>query len=369
MLTPWRTVVLLVAAACGHDLPPEPSVTRPDSVPDQSNPPRLTLNQLMDLTPAYSIDGSTLWYTWERNDQADHDLCLGQIPARGGSRLRQACPVGPGSVGDSANWFISPAPHPDGRRLAWYQHASLYLGRGSSGEIVLGRVDAPDDPSQVVRLQPFPIHTPSGRTLVLPEQLQWADDTTLVFIGVLFTTNDTLIGQDSIYNGLEVNTVTLSGDSTILGSVAGTLNASGVAVAPGRVIYFTRDGDSTVYRGDLDGGVVAPYVTFPEIARDPVMVGDTVYAIVGGEVTWGEYPIVGFLQLDKGGALWRAHGGGVPALVDDARLYRHPAVAPDRRTIAIEGRDLFTRIQDIYLISIGSHMPLVPRTSPFRTDR
>src|SRR5690349_9974612 len=74
MLTPWRTVVLLVAAACGHDLPPEPSVTRPDSVPDQSNPPRLTLNQLMDLTPAYSIDGSTLWYTWERNDQADHDL-------------------------------------------------------------------------------------------------------------------------------------------------------------------------------------------------------------------------------------------------------------------------------------------------------
>jgi len=365
----WGTIVLLVAAACGHDLPPEPSIARPDSMPDHSTPPRLTLNQLSDLTPAYSIDGSTLWYSWERNDQADHDLCLGLLPVRGGARLREACPVAAGSIGDSANWFISPAPHPDGRRMAWYQHSSLYLGRGSAGEIVLGTVDAPDDASQVIGLQHFPIHTPSGRTLVLPEQLQWADDTTLVFIGVLFTTNDTLIGQDSIYNGLEVNTLTLTGDTAILGSVPGTRNASGVAVAPGRVIYFTIDGDSTVYRGTLDDEFVEPYVTFDSIVRDPVMVGDTVYAIVGGEVTWGEYPIVGFLQLDKGGELWRGHGGGVPSLVNGDRLYRHPAVSPDRRTIAIEGRDPVTRIQDIYLIDIGTHAPLTPRSPRPGTDR
>jgi len=356
-------------AACSHELPPEPSVSRPDSVPDQSTPPRITLNQLMDLTPAYSVDGSTLWYTWERNDQSDHDLCLGQLPARGGSRLQQACPVASGSLVDSANWFISPAPHPDGRRLAWYRHSALYLGHGSAGEIVLGPVDAPNDPSRALGLQHFPIHTPSGRTLVLPEQLKWADDTTLVFIGVLFTTSDTLVGQDSIYNGLEVNTLTLSGDTAVLGSVPGTLNASGVAVAPGGVIYFTLDGDSAVYHGTLDGGFVEPFVIFPGIARDPVMVGDTVYAIVGGEVTWGEYPIVGFLQLDKGGALWRAYGGSVPELVDDARLYRHPAVSPDRRTIALEGRDPYTRIQDIYLINIGAHTPLVHRTTLPRTDR
>jgi hypothetical protein len=369
MLTPWRTVVLLAAAACGHDLPPEPTVSRPDSAPGGSAPPRITLNQLMDLTPAYSVDGATLWYSWERNDQADHDLCLGQIPTRGGSRVRQACPVVAGSIGDSANWFISPAPHPDGRRLAWYQHSALYLGHGSAGEIVLGPIDAPNDPSRVVGLQHFPIHTPSGRTLVLPEQLQWADDTTLVFIGVLFTTNDTLVGQDSIYNGLEVNTLTLTGDTAVLGSVDGTRNASGVAVAPGRVIYFTVDGDVTVYRGSLDGGAVEPFITFDSIARDPVMVGDTVYAIVGGEVTWGEYPVVGFLQLDKGGALWRGHAGGVRSLVSNARLYRHPTVSPDRRTIAIEGRDLYTRIQDIYLIDIGSQAPLVHRTTLSRTDR
>ena len=361
----WRTAVLLVATACSHDLPPESSVDRPDSLPDHSLPPRLTLNQLSDLTPAYSRDGSTLWYSWERNDQPDHDLCLGQLPVRGGARLQESCPVGAGSIGDSANWFTSPAPHPDGRRIAWYQHASLFLGRGSSGEIVLGRVDATNDPSQVVKLQPFPIHTPSGRTLVLPEQLQWADDTTLVFIGVLFTTNDTLVGQDSIYNGLEVNTVTLSGDSAILGSVAGTENASGVAVAPGRLIYFTLNGDSTVYRAALDGdGYTEPYVTFPGITRDPVLIGDTIYAIVGGEVTWGVYPIVGYLQLDKGGGLWRGYPGAAPQLIDSLLLYRHPAVSPDRRTIALEGRDLLTRIQDIYLIDIGSHRPIVPR-SPF----
>jgi hypothetical protein len=365
----WRTAVLLVAAACGHDLPPEPSVDRPDSLPDHSFPPRLTLNQLTDLTPAYSIDGSTLWYSWERNDQPDHDLCLGRLPARGGARVQEACPVAAGSIGDSANWFTSPAPHPDGRRLAWYQHSSYYLGRGSAGEIVLGTVDAPHDPSKAIGLQHFPIHTPSGRTLVLPEQLQWANDTTLVFIGVLFTTNDTLIGQDSIYNGLEVNTLTLVGDTAILGSVPGTWNASGVAVAPGGVIYFTLDGDSTVYRGTLAGGFVEPYVTFHAIARDPVLIGDTIYAIVGGEVTWGEYPIVGFLQLDKGGGLWRAHSGSVPRLVDSLLLYRHPAVSPDRRTIALEGRDPFTRVPDIYLIDIGTHRPVVPRAHPLRMDR
>lgn len=365
----WRVVTLLAAAACGHDLAPDPTTTPLDSLPDGGPPPRLTLNALMDLTPAYSVDGSTLWYSWERNDQIDHDVCLGRMPSNGGTRSREACPVAAGSIGDSTNWFVSPAPHPDGKRLAWYQLSSLRLGRGSSGQIVLGEVDAPNDPSRVRELLPFPKHAPSGRTYVHPEQLQWADDTTLVFLGVLFTTNDTLIGQDSIYNGLEVATITLSGDSTIFRSVAGTTNASGVAVAPGGVIYFTVDGDSSVFRTTLDGAPVEELFAFPEIARDPVLIGETVYAIVGGEVTYGVYPIVGYLQLDKGGALWRGGEGQTPTLIDDARLYRHPAVSPDHKTIALEGRDQFTRIQDIYLIELGGATPLVPRTTTPRTDR
>jgi len=364
----WRALTLLAAVACSHDQPAAPATTPLDSLPDIGPPPRLTLNQLMDLTPAFSVDGTTIWYSWERSDQEDRDVCLGRMPSGGGTRSREACPVAAGSIGDSTNWFVSPAPHPDGRRIAWYQLSSLRLGRGSSGEIVLGDVNAPNDPSRTRELQPFPIHAPSGRTYVHPEQMQWADDTTLVFVGILFTTNDTLFGQDSIYNGLEVATVTLSGDSTILRAVAGTTNASGVAVSPGRVIYFTIDGDSSVFRTTLDGGPVEELFAFAEIARDPVVVGDTVYAIVGGEVTYGVYPIVGYLQLDKGGPLWRGRQGEAPVLVDNTRLFRHPTLSPDRRTIALEGRHPSTRIQDIYLIDIGGARPLIPRFISSRTE-
>lgn len=351
----WGVLLLLALIACEHDQAPEPSPSVVDTLPDQGPPPRLTLNPEMDLTPAYTVDGSHLWYAWERNDQSDQDVCLGLIPARGGVRSHETCHVAPGSVGDSANWYISPAPHPDGRRVAWYQLSSRYLGRGSSGEIVLGPVDATNDPSRLTGLQHFPIHAPSGRTHVMPEQLQWADDSTLVYLAVLVTTNDTLAAQDTFYSGLEIATLTLHGDTATLASIPGTGLASGVAVAPGGKIIFTRNGDPRVFQTTLTGGPVTIIHDFGDIsnfARDPVVAGDTIYAIVGGEISYGVYPIVGPLQLDKGGALYRGVNFS-STLIDDSRLFRHPSLSPDHRTVALEGRDPATRIQDIFLVTVS----------------
>lgn len=350
----WGMLFLLAVAACEHDQAPEPSIPVVDTLPDQGPPPRLTLNPVMDLTPAYTVDGSSLWYAWERSDQPDQDVCLGLIPVQGGARSRETCHVAPGSVGDSANWYISPAPHPDGRRVAWYQLSSLYRGRGSAGEIVIGPVDATNDPSKLTGLQHFPINAPSGRTHVMPEQLQWANDSTLVYLAVLVTTNDTLAAQDTFYSGLEIATLTLTGDTAVLASIPGTGLASGVAVAPGGKVYFTRNGDPRIFKTTLTGGPVTTYHDFGNIsnfARDPVIAGDTIYAIVGGEISYGVYPIVGPLQLDKGGALYRGHNN-VSTLISDARLFRHPTLSPDHRQAAMEGRDIDTRIQDIYLVDL-----------------
>ena len=367
---PHRRALLLLLAvtACEHSQPAEPSIPVVDTLPDDGPPPRLTLNEEMDLTPAFTVDGHHLWYSWERNDQVDQDLCLGLIPVAGGQRSRETCPVAAGSIGDSANWFISPAPHPDGRRVAWYQLSSLYQGRGSSGEIVIGPVDGTNDPSRVIGLQHFPIHAPSGRTHVMPEQLQWADDSTLVYLGVLVTTNDTLAAQDTFYSGLEIAKLTLVGDTATLASIPGTGLASGVAVAAGGKIVFTRNGDPRIYRTTLNGGPVETIHDFGNIsnfARDPVLAGDTIYAIVGGEISYGTYPIVGPLQLDKGGALWRGHAH-VSTLISSERLFRHPSISPDHRTVALEGRDPITRIQDIFLVNVGGGRPLHPYAAPSR---
>lgn len=370
---PYRGGLLLLLAilACEHDQAPEPTTPVVDTLPDEGPPPRLTVSEEMDLTPAYTVDGQHLWYSWERADQADQDLCLGRLPIGGGTRSHDTCPVAPGSVGDSANWFISPAPHPDGRRIAWYQLSSLYQGRGSSGEIVLGPVDATNDPSRLVGLQHFPIHSPAGRNQVMPEQLQWANDSTLVYLAVLVTTNDTLVAQDTFYSGLEISTLTLVGDTARLSSVPGTALASGVAVARGDTIVFTKNGDPRVFRTTLTGGpveIIHDFGNISNFARDPVVAGDTVYAIVGGEISYGTYPFVGPLQLDKGGALWRGYQF-TSTLIDDSRLFRHPSLSPDHRTVAMEGRDPASRIQDIYLVSIGSGRRLPPYNASGRATQ
>jgi hypothetical protein len=364
----WGLLLLLAILACEHTEAPEPAHPVADTLPDDGPPPRLTLNAEMDLTPAYTPDGNALWYAWERNDQSDRDVCLGLLPIGGGPRSRETCRLAPGSVGDSVNWLISPAPHPDGQRVAWYQLSSRVQSRGSSGEIVLGPVDGINDPSRYTGLQHFPINAPSGRTHVMPEQLQWANDSTLVYLAVLVTTNDTLAAQDTFYSGLEIATLTLTGDTATLRSIPGTGLASGVAVAPNGKIVFTRNGDPRIYRTTLTGGPVETIHDFGNIsnfARDPVVAGDTIYAIVAGEISYGTYPIVGPLQLDKGGELWRGYANS-STLISRDRLFRHPTMAPDHRTVAMEGRDPITRIQDIYLVNISGTRSIPPYTGPGR---
>ena len=351
--------LLLALAACEHGTPAEPGSGGVDGVPDPTPPTRLTFNRGKDATPAFTPDGRSLWYAWERIDRSDRDLCLGRLPVGGGTRTDEVCHLVPAANPDSVNWYTWPAPHPDGRRLAWLRIGALRsASEGGRGDVVLADLTRLNAPEGYRRLSIFPFQVAPGETRhfhVQPASLHWLDDSTLVYLGLLVTAFQANgLAQDTFYSGRELGTLTLSGDSARHGVIPGTEDASGLTLGPGGTIYFTKNGDQRVFRTTRAGGVVDTVFDFGAagIARDPVYVDGRIYAVVGGDVSYYFYVNIGFLQHDGGGPLWRVDSTGATR-VDDVRLWRHPVRSPDGTALVLEGRDPATLITDLYRMEIS----------------
>jgi hypothetical protein len=349
-------LLLMALAACAHELPPEPRVGVLDTIPEVGPPIRLTLNPGKDAAPAFSPDGNYIWYSWERTDRPDLDLCLGRIPVGGGTRDQEICHSRPAAHPDSVNWYIWAAPHPDGKRLAWFRLSAFRdAPRGYSGEMVIAGVDVPIETVRIDSVRNFPTQVALDHFHEQPERVRWADDSTLVYLAVqvvvLFNFS---LPQDTLYSGFEIGTIRLTGGGAQLAYIPGTSGASGYDLGPNGEVYFTKNGDNRVYRTSLTGGVIDTVLDFgpgTEIARDPVVIDSVIYAIVDGDVTYQFFQDLGNLQSDAGGELWRATPSGAQ-LVDSARRWRHPVWDPNRNVLAIEGRDPVTLVTDIYLIEI-----------------
>lgn len=84
---------VLLATGCGHS----PSFTTEDHRPttpfDAAVPDRLTFNALADRHPAWTPDGRSVMYTFERWVPGEEypDRCLGALPANGGARTAEWC--------------------------------------------------------------------------------------------------------------------------------------------------------------------------------------------------------------------------------------------------------------------------------------
>ena len=102
-------------------------------------------------------------------------------------------------------------------------------------------------------------------------------------------------------------------------------------------VLFTLPFDTRVYERQADGSTLTLFDFGPDsIARDPVLVGNQLVAIVGGAATrWTS--VEGMpLQVDDGGniALVNLASGQVQYI---AGAYRRPALSRDARTLIAEG--------------------------------
>ena len=110
--------------------------------------------------------------------------------------------------------------------------------------------------------------------------------------------------------------------------------------ATGDTIYFTRNGDSRVYRHAFSSGQTDTVFDFgfAGIARDVTYANGRVVAVVGGDVIYVVDSILGASQIDRGGPLYvvTLAGGTTTTAGDPSFLFRRPAFAPGGARVVVE---------------------------------
>jgi hypothetical protein len=238
--------VAAVAAlvACEHPQPfgaPDLGANVPFSL---DFPRQLTFSEGGDLAPAWLPDGSGILYSFQRFDRADHDRCLGVLPAEGGHLVRTICHRGLLDP-DSTNALWEPAVGPAG--LLAYVRESAVPGSlaPNAREIVLATLELPDS-GRVV--QALPATAPDGTLFAFAADLRWVSATTLVFLAeqVAYTTppNPT----DTMFLPVEILRLDIGGAAPALASMPGTSGATSLDVDSAGALYYTLAGDPRVYR-------------------------------------------------------------------------------------------------------------------------
>lgn len=333
--------LLLVAAgvsACDHSEPFRPGAYGPDG-PRTSGPlVQLTYNVGEDIGPAWRPDGAIV-YSAERQDRADRDRCLALQPAGGGAVSVYSCRTT--AANDSLDVFEGAAFGPDGR-VAYARAAShrfpIPIGPDAQA-LVVGTLE---DPSGARVLRPLP-HSVSDGPYEAVASIAWLGSTRLMFLAqrVRYPRPCSSCAPDTVRTGLRLVTIEFSGSVPVLAELAGTDSVSSAAVsASPDTIYFTRNGDSRVYRYALSSGDTATVHDFGAsgIARDVSVAAGRLAAVVGGDVFFVADPILGPSQVDNGGPLRFVilATGAESVLGADTSRFRRPALSPDGTRVVYE---------------------------------
>lgn len=337
-------VCLALVSACGHVAPGSPSTTSVTGPFAGGNPIRLTFNPGEDSWPAWSADGNTLWYAYQDLARPDGDYCLGQLPAGGGSRLTSFCRTVPPAADDSLDVASTPAPR--GARLAWIRVSSrpgTLVPAG--GDLLLANATTL---GSAVSLVQFPRQPSPGHLQTYGVDLQWLDDSTLIYAG----TQMTVVGlppTDTMLAGAGITLVHVAGTAATLTDVPGTADVSSVATgtAAGE-FYFTRVADSRIYRmrlPDTTAGVVYDFSGIG-VARDLRALGSRLLVVLGGAVSVGPDG-----QEDLGGTVYLLDSATTTPLTSTGQ-WRHPAFSPDGRAFAASGTVSSGADHDLYVGTI-----------------
>lgn len=339
--TSVRLLTIAATLGCGH--------TEPFSAPpfdrnqpfDPSPPVRLTLNRGPDRRPAWLPDASGILYSTQLVGTRESDVCLGRLPASGGSQQQLTCALTPNSI-NLTDALESAAPATDGRLAFVAATSNIGAGGPDAQSIALATVG---DPATQQSLHSVPYSIPGGRLHTGVSQIRWLGPNRLVFLGEAVTVLrpcplcpiDTLrSGLDAVW--LEVN----EAPPVVLHAIAGTDYASGVS--PGATedeVYYTLNGDARVYRKQLSTGDVTVAHDFGAagFARDVHVVGDRMAAVVGGRVAFAVDSSLGPTQWDSGGLVHLVNLQDGSDMILDAPgpgLSRRPQLSPSGSAVVAE---------------------------------
>lgn len=351
-------VVLLAAvllAACEHSAAFPPGDYGPEGPFDPSLPARLTLNPGTDVGPTWLPGGVGILYSVQRLDRPDGDRCFAVLPPTRGVISRYVCRTT--TANDSVDVFEEAALAPDGR-LAYVRVSSRRLPAPpvspDAQALLLATLDDPND-ARVLRTIAYT--APSGRIHQAVSHVAWLSPTRLVYLGeaVSYPRPCSSCAPDTVRTGIEIVTLDLAPPSPVLAVVSGSDGASSVAVgATGDTIYFTRNGDSRVYRYAFATGQTDTVHDFGAagIARDLALANGRLLAVVGGDVTYAVDSVLGPTQVDNGGELhFVTLATGADAVVGDATSrFRRPAFSPARTRVVVES--WANRSADLWLLEV-----------------
>ena len=337
------TVVWLAAAvtACEHTATFAPGNYTPNG-PFGSGPAlRLTYNPGTDLSPLWLPGNAGILYTAERVDRVDRDHCFAVLPSGGGTISRYACNTT--AANDSIDAFDGAALAPDGR-IAYVRASSNRLPVKPIVPEVEGLVVAPlADPSNAIELRSLDYTAPSNRLHQGISHIGWLSPTRLVYLGerVTYPQACGACPPDTVRTGIEITTLDFGGVTPVLTIVPGTDSASSVAVGgTGDTIYFSRNGDSRVYRYTFSSGQTDTVHDFSAIgiARDVGVSAGRLVAIVGGDVTYVVDTVLGASQLDRGGEIHvvTLSSGAETVIGNVTSRFRRPALSADGTRLVVE---------------------------------
>lgn len=326
------TLTLAVLAACEHTGPFRPEEGGAGGPLAPGQPAQITFSPGQDLIPEWLPDGSAFVYTAERRDRADRDRCFAFIPGDpgGGTISRYAC--GTVAADDSLNVYDEAAILGDSIAYVRASTERFLPGLGPDRqELVIGPLANPTAARVVQRI---PFTTSWGETYDAISHLAWLDAGRLAFIGehVTYPRGCSSCVPDTVRTGVEITFADVTGAVAYTQMTDGNSASSLAAAANGDTVYFTRNGETHVFRRALSAGLTDTLITFlAGVARDVSVNsgGGTLAAIVGGSPG-------GPAQSDRGGLLYIARTGAIINQIGNPSwLFRRPALSPDGSRLVV----------------------------------
>jgi len=325
-------LALAALSACEHT-PPFSSNEGGSSGPlIPGEPAQLTFSPGVDLIPEWLPDGSGFAFTAERRDRPDHDRCLAFMPRDGGTIARYACSTV--AADDTLNVYDEAAFQGDSVAYVRSSTERFLPGLGPDRQSLV--IAPAANPNAARLLQTIPFTTTWGATYDAISHLAWLGPGRLAFIGehVSYPRACGSCVADTVRLGIGLVIADISGSGLALTRMPDGDSASSLAASSnGDTVYFTRNGDTRVFRRALAAGVTDTVLDFViGVARDLSVSGGKLAAIVGGIPG-------GAGQSDRGGDLYLVEGQTLTEL-DATRRYRRPALSPDGRRIVVSGWDV-----------------------------